>query len=330
MNRFRILTALLSAALLTSGALTSCNAKKAEPSIGTTENSASGASETPTTSPQPQSTEKPGKPESPQETTKKPKETTKKPQITEAPEDENAPTAGLEFTLTEDETGYAVSAGSATNKSRIVIPAEYNGKPVTEIAYKGFERCSLKSIVIPDSITTIRSNAFEFCTKLAEVTIPDSVTDPGWYTFSACRSLTSVTLPDELTIITPGLFSECNALQSITIPSTVKSIGEGAFSGCRSLKELRIPQGVESISKCAIRYCDSLQTLVIPVSVTKIWDSALGCCDNLKTVTYEGTVAQWNRIKKGGLTLSYDLDYWYDFWEGTVQCTDGKVVYPEA
>ena len=56
----------------------------------------------------------------------------------------------MEFKLTEDGTGYAVSAGSATGKSRIVIPAEYNGKPVTEIAYNGFVRCSLKNIVIPN------------------------------------------------------------------------------------------------------------------------------------------------------------------------------------
>mgnify|MGYP002602572873 FL=1 len=204
MNRFRILTTLLSAALLASGALASCHAKAEKPMTSATEPFASGVTEAPTDAPQ--STEKPQETtKKPQQTTKKP-ETTKKPQETETPEDANAPTVGLEFKLTEDGTGYAVSAGSATGKSRIVIPAEYNGKPVTEIAYNGFVRCSLKNIVIPDSITAIGSNAFEFCTELTEVTIPDSVTNPGWFTFTACRKLTSVTLPGGLTEITPGCF----------------------------------------------------------------------------------------------------------------------------
>ena len=80
----------------------------------------------------------------------------------------------------------------------------------------------------------------------------------------------------------------------------------------------------------AIQYCDSLQTLVIPASVTSIRDYALRECRNLKTVTYEGTVAQWNRIKKGGFNPGLGSGFWYEFWEGTVQCTDGTVVCPEA
>ena len=205
MNRFRILTAFLFAALLVSGALASCHAKTEKPMTSATEPFTSGVTKAPTDAPQ--STEKPQKTtKKPQQTTKKP-ETTKKPQETETPEDANAPTVGLEFKLTEDGTGYAVSAGSATGKSRIVIPAEHHGKPVTEIAYNGFVRCSLKNIVIPDSITAIGSNAFEFCTELTEVTIPDSVTNPGWFTFVACRKLTSVTLPGGLTEITPRAVS---------------------------------------------------------------------------------------------------------------------------
>ena len=138
MNRFRILTALLFAALLVSGALASCHAKTEKPMTSATEPFTSGV------------TKVTKAPADAQQTTEKPQQTTKKPQETKTPEDANAPTVGLEFKLTEDGTGYAVSAGSATGKSRIVIPAEHNGKPVTEIAYNGFVRCSLKNIVIPN------------------------------------------------------------------------------------------------------------------------------------------------------------------------------------
>ena len=79
MNRFRILTTLLSAVLLASGALASCHAKTEKPMTSATEPFASGVTEAPTDAPQ--STEKP------QETTKKPQQTTKKPETTKKPQE---------------------------------------------------------------------------------------------------------------------------------------------------------------------------------------------------------------------------------------------------
>ena len=52
----------------------------------------------------------------------------------------------------------------------------------------------VKDIVIPDSVTSIRSYAFYNCKNLASITIPDSVTSIGGNAFSYCSSLASITI----------------------------------------------------------------------------------------------------------------------------------------
>ncbi|MBO4545139.1 MAG: leucine-rich repeat domain-containing protein, partial [Verrucomicrobia bacterium] len=51
---------------------------------------------------------------------------------------------------------------------------------------------SLLSITIPDSVTSIGSSAFAYCSSLTSITIPKSVTSIGINVFSRCSNLTSV------------------------------------------------------------------------------------------------------------------------------------------
>ena len=50
----------------------------------------------------------------------------------------------------------------------------------------------IKDLVIPNSVTTIGENAFEYCSGLTSVTIPNSVTSIEGSAFSGCTGLTSV------------------------------------------------------------------------------------------------------------------------------------------
>ncbi len=66
-------------------------------------------------------------------------------------------------------------------------------------------------------------------------TIPDSVMSIGTFAFDWCTSLTSVTIPDSVTSIGAYAFHFCNSLTSITIPSSVTSMGLYIFDGCSNL-----------------------------------------------------------------------------------------------
>ncbi|OXB07391.1 leucine-rich repeat domain-containing protein, partial [Flavobacterium psychrophilum] len=82
----------------------------------------------------------------------------------------------------------------------------------------------------------IGKDAFFKCTALKTVTIPNSVTSIADRSFIGCSGLTSVTIPNSVTTIGDGSFAECSGLTSVTIPNSVTAIGEDAFAGCRSLK----------------------------------------------------------------------------------------------
>ena len=51
---------------------------------------------------------------------------------------------------------------------------------------------SLTSVVIPDSVTTIGSSAFDSCSSLTSIVIPDSVTSIAYGAFFFCDSLTEL------------------------------------------------------------------------------------------------------------------------------------------
>ncbi len=145
----------------------------------------------------------------------------------------------LQYELAEGGESYIVTGIDDRTVSSIVIPSEYNGKPVTSIGNSAFSSCSkLTSVKIPDSITSIDSGAFRQCLNLAYITIPDSVTSIGSSAFSNCTNLTSVTMGNNVTNIGEKAFYYCIGLTTLTIPNGVTTIGTDAFSGCRKLLEV--------------------------------------------------------------------------------------------
>ena len=89
---------------------------------------------------------------------------------------------------------------------------------VTSISSSAFENTNITSVVIPDSVTSIGNSVFAYCSGLTSVTIGNSVTSIGYRAFYNCSSLTSVTIPDSVTSIRQDAFRGCNSLESITLP----------------------------------------------------------------------------------------------------------------
>ena len=104
---------------------------------------------------------------------------------------------------------------------------------------------------IPNSVTSIGTNAFEYCTGLTSITIPNSVTSIGNYVFNGCISLTSVVIPSSVTNIGEFAFYDCTSLTNITIPNSVTTIGASAFNECFSLTSITIPSSLNSIGSYA-------------------------------------------------------------------------------
>lgn len=149
------------------------------------------------------------------------------------------PSQGLKYMLSADKNSYTVMGMGACTDTQVIIPAEYNALPVTQIGTAAFHDCmALTSVVIPDSVTAIGASAFYECRNLISVQIPDGITEIGNATFYNCRNLEDAALPDSVTRIGENAFYECRALTSFTMPAGVTSIENDAFYGCYRLVEV--------------------------------------------------------------------------------------------
>ena len=146
----------------------------------------------------------------------------------------------------------------------IHIPSKLGGYPVTGLGtysfsgdlnasfyfHNSYQICrKIRSVDIPQGVTSIGDHAFQECFALKNVTIPQSVTSIGLVAFGSCK-LTTLSLGENVETIGGGAFFRCSSLSNITIPKKVKVIEfgysgtpyfYGTFAYCSGLKYIILP-----------------------------------------------------------------------------------------
>ena len=132
-----------------------------------------------------------------------------------------------------------------------------------------------KNSIIPNSVTSIGSGAFAYCSGLTELTLPNSVTSIGYAAFRGCSGLTELTLPNSVTSIGERAFEGCTGLTELTLPNSVKSIGDGAFAYCSGMTELTLPNSVTSIGDGAFGDCSGLSKITSLAEIPPVCGSGV-------------------------------------------------------
>lgn len=117
----------------------------------------------------------------------------------------------------------------------LVIPSEYNGKPVTNIAESAFkDNKSIISVTLPETITYIDSSAFKNCSNLETINFN-------------CKNAYLYNWKNYY--VSYNVFNECNSVKEINIGSNVEIIPDCAFVGIDidSISNFYIPENVKTI-----------------------------------------------------------------------------------
>ena len=189
---------------------------------------------------------------------------------------------------------------------------------ITSIAPGAFIGCNLKSITIPNSVTSIGKLAFYFCYGLTSITIPNSVTNIGnqafdetpWYDNQPDGVIyinsvlykykgnmlkgTSIVVKKGIASISPYAFYGCSGLKSITMPKSVTKIGKHIIERCSDLLAVVVERGYpiyDSRSNCNAIIETATNTLIagcgdsiIPNTVDTIGEDSFYCCDSLRSI----------------------------------------------
>lgn len=137
-----------------------------------------------------------------------------------------SPLEDFEYVIENDKVTITKYKGS---DSKVVIPSEISGYPVTSIGRYAFLQISAENLVIPNTVTALDNYSIYQCLNLTNIKIGNSVTNIGTHNFFQCLKLETVTLPDTVKTIGDYSFYQCQKLKSVEVPGSDTSIGLYAF-----------------------------------------------------------------------------------------------------
>lgn len=211
---------------------------------------------------------------------------------------------------------FGIVGGKAILPSTIV----YNNIEYTVVAIdnEAFRQCTtLKSIVIPPTITSIRQSAFYYCINLEEVEMLDGVEDISFsfnnrsgYTNPifedaniktlylgrniACgKSYTSpfngqqiinLTISEAVTSLPMNFMYGNDSIKTIKFPHRLSKIGKEAFYGCSNIEEIYLPDSILTIEEETFMNCSKLSKVFIGNGLTELADDMFYGCENLSEV----------------------------------------------
>src|SRR5262249_29897054 len=141
--------------------------------------------------------------------------------------------------------------------------------------------------------------AFNDCSSLTTVLIPNSVISIRIDSFWGCTNLTAINVGTNNPVyssVNGVLFDKGQTrlieypegkVGSYSIPNSVTSIGDYAFWGCTGLTGVTIGHGVTTIGDHAFWGCTGLISVLIPNSVTWMYGDVFGDCSRLVAISVE-------------------------------------------
>lgn len=212
-------------------------------------------------------------------------------------------------------SGYKATLFLYEPEDVVVVPSEYNGKPITDVCL--FLEANIGVLVVPDTIATLKYASYPFREEASTTDAEDYVEnvwlDGKLYPYDTFASLVNadldprdcdasgflisedgktlhryvpflnqaedtrnVVIPEGIEVLESRCFEVAEDLESIQLPSTLARIGYKAFYNSK-LSSISLPAGLEEIESSAFE--DSkLTSIVLPEGLKKIGSNAFSSC----------------------------------------------------
>lgn len=220
--------------------------------------------------------------------------------------------AGFDKAVLGDETDFQVVATEAIpgevqihsytgTQEHLIIPAKIWGMPVTSIADGAFaENETLKTLILPESITRIGTGILAGCKSLHSLETPllgankESKQYLG-YLFGATRhednpsnipaSLACLRISAEWNTLPAYALFDCNDLICLSLPENVTVIEKYALFNCKSLKQIDELERIVTFGDRALMDCAALQTITLGNRLQTVGFGAFEGCTSIRALT---------------------------------------------
>ena len=214
-----------------------------------------------------------------------------------------------------------------------------------------FRDCKSMEQLNLNKVVCIGENAFNGCHRLREIELPKTIKHVGTNVFANCSSLVSITINKEIQFLSDSfrgspiseiIFTGTRAQFTKKFASGFMTISPDALIVCNDgilqngelriknkelvainefTDELEVPEGVEVVNPCF--YHLNVKRLVLPSTVKELGDE-LWLGNTGIEVYYNGTIAEWQRIKKDFTFFdSYNITKPGEYTQ--ITCLDGVI-----
>ena len=226
---------------------------------------------------------------------------------------------------------YADESGNVVDTENCVAPALNGGvgiirfeEPLTIVDMNAFyNRTTLTSVILPQTVTSISLNAFAECSSLTSIVLPEGLQTLEYYAFDDCESLETINIPESLEWIgtdsfNRNPFSGCVNLKKFTGTSPFisadgrcligntganKTLLSFATGGLGENSTYVIPDDVRKIGIDAFDGA-TVGHVVLPTTLNALQDQAFINCSNLKDIAVPGNITWFgSRVFKNCVSL---------------------------
>ena len=188
------------------------------------------------------------------------------------------------------------------DEADVVVPREIDGVTVTGMNQSAFDRCfdytdsgvatnrtdyvTLRSVVLPETITEIKDGTFTYCQQLESFICYAPVKSTGRGTFRLCRNLDTVVFVNGVKEIDNYCFDSAGPLSTFYNPVALDYIGERAFQNC-AVKSFAVD--ATTLGGTPFSNCKNLTELHLTDRVAQHNMAVAYQCPNLALVCFETT-----------------------------------------